>query len=111
MRRGGESRHRASSMYRRGARRVAAPALGVLRLVRRTAHRQPTLGRDSQMRHASFRPCPHREAPLAYLEGTPGAKMDPQCPRCRKVVTVAHATFLMADHSRAAFEPKTPSTR
>ena len=63
------------------------------------------------MPHASFRPCPHCKAPLAYLEGAAGSKLDPQCPRCHKVVPVTHATFLMADYSRAAFEPKTPSTR
>jgi hypothetical protein len=28
--------------------------------------------------------------------------MNPQCPRCHKTITVERATFLMADHSRAA---------
>jgi uncharacterized paraquat-inducible protein A len=54
------------------------------------------------MAYASFRPCPHCEAPLSYLEGVSGSQMNPQCPRCHKTITVERATFLMADHSRAA---------
>jgi len=34
------------------------------------------------MAHARFEPCPHCQAPLSYLEGVAGSKMDPQCPRC-----------------------------
>jgi len=52
------------------------------------------------MMHARFSPCPHCKAPLSYLEGVAGSTMDPQCPRCHKVVAVVRATFLMADHSR-----------
>ncbi len=63
------------------------------------------------MTYAWFGPCPHCQAPLSYLEGAAGSKMDPQCPCCRKVVTVTRATFLMADHSRLALAPRTPSTR
>jgi Zn-finger nucleic acid-binding protein len=63
------------------------------------------------MTHASFGPCPHCKAPLVYLEGAAGSRMDPQCPRCRAVVMVKRATFLMADHSRAASGPKTPNAR
>ena len=59
---------------------------------------------------ASFAPCPHCGAALSYLEGAAGSKMDPPCPCCRKLVTVARATFLMADHSRPA-APKKPATR
>jgi len=62
------------------------------------------------MAYASFRPCPHCHTPLSYLEGAAGSKLDPSCPRCHKVVTVARATFLMADHSRPASERKTPRT-
>jgi hypothetical protein len=49
--------------------------------------------------------------PLSYLEGAAGSKLDPPCPRCHKIVTVARATFLMADHSRPASERKTPRTQ
>jgi hypothetical protein len=44
--------------------------------------------------------------PLCYLEGVSGSTLTPKCPRCREVVRVAHATFLMADNSRPS--PKTP---
>jgi len=62
------------------------------------------------MSYAWFGPCPHCQARLSYLEGIAGSNMNPQCPRCHKVVTVARATFLMADHSRAAASPKGPTT-
>ena len=62
------------------------------------------------MSHASFRPCPHCHAPLSYLEGAAGSQMNPQCPRCHKVVEVTRATFLMADNSRPASVRKTPRT-
>ena len=62
------------------------------------------------MSHASFRPCPHCQAPLSYLEGVAGSQMNPPCPRCQKTVTVTRATFLMADHSRPASARKTPRT-
>ena len=45
-------------------------------------------------------------APLSYLEGVSGSTLTPKCPRCREVVSVAHATFLMADNSRPS--PRTP---
>ena len=60
------------------------------------------------MSYGWFGPCPHCHTPLSYLEGAAGGKLDPQCPRCHKVVTVARPTFLMADHSRPAPERKTP---
>jgi len=49
---------------------------------------------------ARFRPCPHCNASLAYLEGVAGSSMSPKCPACRTAVSVSRATFLMADHSR-----------
>ena len=52
------------------------------------------------MSYAWFGPCPHCNAPLSYLEGAAGSTMTPECPRCRAVVAVQRATFLMADHSR-----------
>jgi phage FluMu protein Com len=55
---------------------------------------------------ARFAPCPHCAAPLSYLEGVSGSTLTPKCPRCREVVSVPHATFLMADNSRPS--PKTP---
>jgi phage FluMu protein Com len=54
------------------------------------------------MARASFSPCPHCNAPLAYLEGAAGSSMNPKCPRCKVEVSVSRATFLMADHSRPA---------
>jgi hypothetical protein len=63
------------------------------------------------MAYAWFAPCPHCQVPLSYLEGVAGSTMNPQCPHCHEVVTVEHATFLMADHSRARLAPKTPSAR
>jgi len=41
------------------------------------------------MAHVRLEPCPHSHAPLSYLEGVAGSKMDPQCPRCHKGVTDA----------------------
>jgi hypothetical protein len=52
------------------------------------------------MQYARFAPCPHCHAPLSYLEGAAGSKMNPECPRCHEVVTVPRPTFLMADYSR-----------
>jgi hypothetical protein len=63
------------------------------------------------MAYARFAPCPHCHAPLSFLEGTAGSKLNPQCPRCHKVVTVTRATFLMADHSRPASAQKAPGAR
>ena len=63
------------------------------------------------MRFARFDPCPHCHAPLSYLEGVAGSQMNPQCPCCHEVVTVTRATFLMADHSRAASVRKPKATR
>ena len=60
--------------------------------------------------HASFGPCPHCQAPLSYLEGVAGSKMEPQCPRCHKLVPVTRAAFLMADHSRPS-APRKPVAR
>jgi phage FluMu protein Com len=64
------------------------------------------------MATARFAPCPHCHTALSYLEGVSGSSMNPTCPRCKAVVTVSRATFLMADHSRrtakappAAFKP------
>jgi len=62
------------------------------------------------MAYASFRPCPHCEAPLSFLEGVSGSRMDPPCPRCHKPVSVDRATFLMADYSRPRPLPKPPRT-
>jgi endogenous inhibitor of DNA gyrase (YacG/DUF329 family) len=58
------------------------------------------------MSSARFRPCPHCNAPLSFLEGVTGSSLTPACPRCHKVVTVSRATFLMADHSRLSLVPK-----
>jgi hypothetical protein len=52
------------------------------------------------MGSAHFRPCPHCNAALSFLEGVAGSSMSPKCPRCHQVVDVTRATFLMADHSR-----------
>jgi endogenous inhibitor of DNA gyrase (YacG/DUF329 family) len=60
------------------------------------------------MAYASFRPCPHCQAPLSFLEGVSGSQMNPECPRCHKAVTVDRATFLMADYSRPAQALKKP---
>lgn len=49
---------------------------------------------------AWFGPCPHCNSALSYLEGVTGSMMSPACPRCKVAITVDHATFLMADHSR-----------
>ena len=62
------------------------------------------------MAYASFRPCPHCQAPLSYLEGVSGSQMNPQCPRCHKTIQVERATFLMLDHSRAAAVQKKPGS-
>ena len=62
------------------------------------------------MAYASFRPCPHCEAPLSFLEGVAGSQMNPICPRCHKAVSVDRATFLMADYSRPRPTPKPPRT-
>jgi len=58
------------------------------------------------MSYAMFAPCPHCDAPLAYLEGAAGSTMTPQCPRCHEVVAVQRAAFLMADHSRPRAQAK-----
>ena len=63
------------------------------------------------MAHVRLEPCPHCHAPLSYLEGVAGSKMDPPCPRCHKGVTVTRTTFLMADHSRLGSVPKPPRAR
>ena len=59
------------------------------------------------MARASFAPCPHCDASLSYLEGVSGSTLNPKCPRCHETVSVAHATFLMADNSRPS-APKPP---
>jgi hypothetical protein len=51
---------------------------------------------------AKFGPCPHCMTPLSFLEGVTGSTLSPKCPRCREVIVVARATFLMADHSGPA---------
>jgi hypothetical protein len=51
------------------------------------------------MATAWFGPCPHCRTALSYLQGVTGSTMTPKCPSCRKLVEVARATFLMADHS------------
>jgi hypothetical protein len=58
------------------------------------------------MSYATFAPCPHCDAPLAYLEGAAGSTMSPECPRCHAVVAVQRAAFLMADHSRPRVQAK-----
>jgi hypothetical protein len=62
------------------------------------------------MSYGWFGPCPHCHAPLSYLEGVAGSRINPPCPRCHKIVTVTRATFLMADHSRASLVRKTGRT-
>ena len=52
------------------------------------------------MATAWFGPCPHCNISLSYLEGITGSSMSPQCPRCKTVVSVPRAAFLMVDHSR-----------
>ena len=47
-----------------------------------------------------FGPCPHCNIPLSYLEGITGSKMNPQCPRCKEIIKVSVATFLMVDNTR-----------
>ena len=60
---------------------------------------------------AWFGPCPHCYSPLSYLQGANGSTMTPKCPRCREVVTVTRATFLMADNSRPASpRPRKPAS-
>jgi len=61
------------------------------------------------MATARFAPCPHCNTSLSYLEGVAGGIMSPKCPRCKMVVTVSRATFLMADHSRPT--AKAPSAK
>jgi uncharacterized paraquat-inducible protein A len=63
------------------------------------------------MGYARFGPCPHCQVPLSFLEGVASSKMNPECPRCHKVVEVTRATFLMRDYSRAASLQKSSSTR
>jgi endogenous inhibitor of DNA gyrase (YacG/DUF329 family) len=60
------------------------------------------------MASARFRPCPHCNAALSYLEGVSGSTMKPTCPRCHKEVAVPRATFLMADHSRLSVTTQAP---
>ena len=60
------------------------------------------------MPYAKFAPCPHCHGALSYLENAEGRKMNPLCPRCHEVVTVARPTFLMADHSRPSPIVKRP---
>jgi hypothetical protein len=60
------------------------------------------------MGQVRFSPCPHCNAPLSYLEGANGSSLTPKCPRCRNVVAVTRATFLMADNSRPSSEMSPP---
>lgn len=62
------------------------------------------------MGYASFGPCPHCGAPLSFLEGVAGSKMNPPCPRCHRAVPVTRSTFLMADNSRPGWVPKKPAS-
>jgi len=59
------------------------------------------------MPYAKFDPCPHCGVRLSYLEGIQGSTMTPKCPVCHELITVWHATFLMADHSRPRTISKT----
>jgi hypothetical protein len=52
-----------------------------------------------------YGPCPHCNTRLSYLEGVTGSTMSPKCPRCKALVTVSRATFLMIDRSRPAPRP------
>jgi hypothetical protein len=61
------------------------------------------------MGYARFAPCPHCSAPLSFLEGAAGSKMNPECPCCHRVVAVKHATFLMQDSSRPRVVEKKPA--
>lgn len=66
------------------------------------------------MATAWFGPCPHCRTALSYLQGVTGSTMTPKCPRCRQLVEVTRATFLMADHSQPSprLEPaKAPTLR
>lgn len=57
-----------------------------------------------------FGPCPHCSAALSYLEGVSSSSMQPKCPRCKQVVVVTRATFLMLDHSRPSAGPRLPAS-
>ena len=61
------------------------------------------------MASAWFGPCPHCNSALSYLEGVTGSTMKPACPRCKVVIAVERATFLMADYSRPVPYPKARS--
>ncbi len=62
------------------------------------------------MATAWFGPCPHCRTALSYLQGVTGSTMTPKCPRCRQLVEVTRATFLMADNSGPSRHLKTPQT-
>ena len=51
------------------------------------------------MATGSFRPCPSCGVALSYLEGITASTKTPRCPRCRNLVEVQVATFLMLDTS------------
>jgi len=63
------------------------------------------------MATAWFGPCPHCNMPLSYLQGVSGSTMTPKCPRCRELVAVTRATWLMADNSRPSTYAKPPKPR
>ena len=58
------------------------------------------------MATAWFGPCPHCQSALSYLEGVTGSTLKPLCPRCKELVPVTCATFLMADYSRPVPQAK-----
>lgn len=58
-----------------------------------------------------FGPCPHCKIALSYLEGITGSKLNPLCPRCHEVISVAVATFLMVDNSRPSAPRKAVAVR
>src|SRR5262249_19603940 len=61
--------------------------------------------RGDGMAHPHFAPCPPGGAPLPSLVGGGGSTLTPGRPRCKEVVPVSHATFLMADNSRPSDKP------
>jgi len=63
------------------------------------------------MATATFRPCPNCGTPLSFLEGVTASTRTPHCPRCRSLVKVDIATFLMLDTTRAGSSGPKPAAK